>query len=596
MLVLLGQYLGLGTGTSLGGVVQITDAANWQSCASAWTTFNAAPESDWCARRPLGVLFMSPLISLAAGSTASIIVLQTVMLVMANLWLVWTAARYMEMPLWAANLIAILLIWPTFIHGSGLTLEGLGMMLATCSLALWIRGFATRSSGSVVFAISLMVLAFLIRPGNPLLVSYMLLLAVIFIIRGRKESKAAIIGLVGALALLAVGPPLMQLAMGTPPGAASGNVWSSIYVAATPESDYWPSAYAAAEELVPQGAPDWEYSIVIRDKALELLRSDPLPFVRQMITNGASFLDSGVLNLALVNPVAPPADGLTLTGALSRGISFHAFVQILAVLLWAASWLLLPLFAYVLLVQFRTRRFFDTGEYGALRLQVVTLGLAASIGAWMFFVVLGHDEQKRHLAQSIPFLVLALVVALVVLVDRKRTSPRVVATSQVFSASWLASFFVVLAVVGLALIVEGRRPGTTVIAQVCSSADQQLDRWGVVSAVGVDVSPEPDFSPSSWRMRQPFFSHLEHSNESWFRDRVRELPRGVLVQLRSADGRVIPAFLTDIQLTDLDSGGVVLSECLSRGRPDSATGRLGLWTMQSELIVVSPPAERSASE
>ena len=595
-LVTIGQFLGFGTGTSLGGVIQITDAANWQSCASAATRLNLAAEFDWCARRPLGVLLMTPIALLASGSTASMIVLQVVILVATNMWLLWGAVRYLALPLWAAILAALLLIWPTYIHASGLTLEALSMVFATSSLAFLIRGFSAPSPMNLVLAGLALTLSFLVRPGNPLLVVYVLGLAVVAVIRYRKVSKAMIAAFMGGLAVLLLGPTLLQAAIGSPVGAASGNVWASLYSAATPENDYWPSAYEAVKEVVPADSPDWEYSLAIRDETLELLRSNPEPFVRQMVSNGATFLDQGILNLALVNPFATPSDGLSLNAALSRGVSLPAFIVSLSVGLWLLSWILLPLFLYTLFVE--RNRLGNTRSAGRnAQFQIVVLGLITWLGAWIFFAVLGHDEQKRHLAQSVPFIILALVVSIQILAERRQGTSRKSTDTVSLRRNWLVGFSALLAVVSLFAILEGRRPLTSVVLAECSSPDGLRRSWDVVGAAGVLIGAHPNLSPSSWRISRPFVFHLEHSNETWFRERVSELPPGTMAQLRNAEGEVVPVFIDELQMKSLESGGLPVGSCLSEASPESTPGRLGLWVVANDVAALPISiGERTSAE
>lgn len=568
-LLFVSQALNIGHTYTVGGSVALSDSAGWNACASALAAgFTSSDSGDWCQRRPIAFILESGYFPIAPASTAAVMLVQTALLGLAAWVLLIISRQRLRAPFWALAVAAAILIWPIFSYGGSLGPEGVCLLLSLASASLLLQFLSNRRPWWGVGSAALLILALQARPGNiPLTVAVCAdVVGVVYLSLARRRLAAGIgLGLVG---LWLLPNQLLRLA-GLAEAGNGGNFWYTVYSAATPQSDTWLEAkHRFREQLLP-GQPESVAFERAKSAALELLAQDPSSFLTQLRTNIGTFLSQGFVNLAVGNPVRLAWDAGIVPAT-------QPVLGLVSLVGFAASWLfLLTLVGALTLAIARRRRTRPWTTEDRVRTHLVVLGLVGFLGAAGFFAVAGHDEATRHLAQNIPFLLVAWIAGLTLLATARRPDRTGIAATGLATTGLTTSgiravgiaYSAVVLVVAVVAGAEGRvSPSSLTVASACDPG-ASTGRWTVVGSAPVHTSRRVA-APLEWRRQSQQPADLFLGEGNWLNREMDRLPPGVVLALREqSSGDVVGAFLADSDVSPY---------CFRTAPADTAAGILGL--------------------
>lgn len=427
--VLAVQYFGISLpGASVASVFQFSDAGNWLSCSFSF------PQGDdwtrnWCMRRPLSFILLSPIAATASWGAAVPIFINALIAVAAAQQLI-NQARLFDLNPWVTFLGSGILMGTGVFYGLLMGPEALAFALSCISVVAIIKTFNGAQKGLFWPTIGCVAIvsSFLIRPGNPLLSLAVLVVLMSFLLSTRRY-LGAVIGGLGIGSLVWGLPAVLRIGLGLKDAAHGSNAWSTIYPLVSDRADNWPDVYRIFSESATGVRRDTvAWGDLVREASIKAFWDDPFYGLDSFFQNIMWILNSGWLNMAI--PVVPSSPQWQLFSTNSpstirapsdtfwsqQGVLSMAVLP-LSIVLWAASWLTVVLVVVWLLKIARSWpadnkspvRSFDE----RLKSSVPgILGTSTVLGLLVLFGLVGHDEEMRHLVQSLPFAVFALYPAL----------------------------------------------------------------------------------------------------------------------------------------------------------------------------------------
>lgn len=424
--VLVVQYLGISLpGTSVAGVFQFTDSAGWLSCSFSfpqgvdWT-------SNWCMRRPLAFILLSPIAATAIWGAALPIFINALVAVAAAQQLI-NETRLFNLNPWVTFLSSGLLMAVGVFYGLSFGPEALAFALSCTAVVAILKTFATDQSRRLwpILGSFAAVGSLLIRPGNPLLTIGIITVFIVFVVSVKNYSAALV--LAGGVAYLAWGlPATLRLLFGLQEAGHGSNFWATVYPLVSPEADSWPDVYRIFSESSTGVSPDTvAWGTLVQEASIEAFWRNPLYGFDSFAENILLVLNAGWLNVAI--PVLPSSPQWYLLSVSSASAAIDApsnafwsqqqvlsmVILPISLILWAASWLTLAL-AVVWLFKlakswWAKKEAPEESSNERFKFSVPgILGTSTVLGLLALFGLVGHDEQTRHLVQSIPFALFAL--------------------------------------------------------------------------------------------------------------------------------------------------------------------------------------------
>lgn len=414
------QFLGISVpGTSVASVFQFSDSGGWLNCSFSFPQGDVW-KSDWCLRRPLTFILLSPIAATATWGAAMPIFLHALISVASAQQLI-NQIRSFELNPWVVFLGSGILMGTAVFYGLLMGPEALAFALSCFSVVAVIKTFNGAQKGfwwPTIGCLAIMS-SFLIRPGNPLLTLAVLVIFMSFLLSTRRYLGAMIGGL-GTGSLVWGLPAVLRIGLGLKDAAHGSNAWSVIYPLVSDRADNWPDVYRIFSESATGVRRDTvAWGDLVREASIKAFWEDPSYGLDSFFQNIMWILNSGWLNMAIPGVPSSPQWSLFLAvfapsdGFWSQQGILSMAVLPLSIVLWAASWLTVVLVVVWLVKIARSWpadnkspvRSFDE----RLKSSVPgILGTSTVLGLMVFFGLVGHDEQTRHLAQSIPFAFFAL--------------------------------------------------------------------------------------------------------------------------------------------------------------------------------------------
>lgn len=510
--VVLFQHLGLTiVPLSVGSVFQLSDSGNWLACSFSFPTGDDW-RNNWCMRRPLTFVLLSPVAASAAWGAGMPILLNALFAIGAAQTLI-NASRDLKLNLWLLNLASIPLMVTAVYYGLSMGPEALAFALSCVAVVAILKTFSGPQKGFLwpIIGCLAVVSSFLIRPGNPLLTLTVVAILISFLFSTRRY-QGVISGSLGVGFLVWGLPATLSLGFGLKEAAHGSNFWAVIYPLVSEQADGWPDVYRIFSEKatgIDRDTVAWGQ--LVRNASFHEFFENPLYAVKSFGKNLISILDSGWLNLAVPLPETNPQWQIfTIAWWLQQDSILVVIFSFASVALWVASWQSLVIALRWLLMtipkSLKTRHPATQSTAWNLGPYVPgILGVATLLGLLAFFGLVGHDEATRHLVQSLPFAIFAF--------NPKLFSESNVAVAAGISARGLLKnsrtlkhFSVALSTVALIAIFNGLqiKPNFVLLGQ-CDVAESSPRTFSIVGQKSRGV--ESTKSGSGWV--EDAFSELE---------------------------------------------------------------------------------------
>lgn len=557
------QAMHLGLATNIGSDIHTTDSAGWVSCQSAFAQFHLDRGVTWCSRRPLAFMLPIPVYWLSPFSLAGVVLLQVAMLSVATWALFRRLLSLYRVPSAAVFLSATALIWLIIQYGTSAGPEALALLLSLLATSSYLRFLGSGGTGWAAVATTLTTAAFLVRPGNPVLLVAICALAVVLVHQRNGQWRWSLLPLVPVVVLIGVLNRVLR-ALGLSEAGHGSNFWATVHSAADPNIVGWTEVYDKYSDVASEiGTENLAFASFLRDETLSLLASNPLPFVLQVVKNLAYFVLRGFINLFSGFPLRRRSQLSTLE-EIARGQTsiFQWSTLWLGVLVVTAlalslisAWMLYR-YATLLAREVRSRSdgvtvFHALGKLVLktdLHIQGIIIGAASVYGAFLFFGVVGHDEDSRHLVMSVPWAVVGVFATL-------SHGESVSKMSGGFRGR--KSVLVVPAVLVLTATLLGfadSRHGATIIdvAPQCADPSKASESWRIVASAPMGSSTRLGIG-SDWRRLST--SKTRHFDTPLFMaNGILAISGGHLVSLKSlANGEVRTVFLPETQIPSVRS-------------------------------------------
>lgn len=411
-------------GNSLGSTVPVSDPAGWLECSFSFPVGDQWT-SGWCLRRPLAFIVLAPLHQLTIFGTAVTIILQTAIASFSLSFLSREIFRTYG-HIWSP-LLVLVCGYPMIIeYGVYLGPELLSLALSALAFGCYLAAWRSGNSHLFVPAVLFSSTAYLMRPGNPIVLVGLLILAAVglFILGSTLVTKLSSVA--ASLLPFAVAPA-MRLS-GISEAGHSANSAASLYSLVSSKAEGWPHVYTAFPPTSAEGtAESFAWKDRVLGYAAREFMAEPSVAFGQFGENVALLLDRGFLN-QMLKLRGPDFDGLA-NFSLARFSAgpFRTTETFVSVGLWALSLGVLVSLIVGLAKQVgKIRAFTDSPNLdGAARYLAEErdywLSLALVIGIFGVFGVFGHDESHRHMLINIPFLGLLLPMGARVFIPKRAT-------------------------------------------------------------------------------------------------------------------------------------------------------------------------------
>ena len=536
------QYLGISLpGTSVASVFQFTDSGGWLACSYSFPQGDEW-KSNWCMRRPLSFILLSPIAATASWGASVPIFINALISVVAAQQVVNQSRKFELHPL-VTFLGAGLLMLVGVFYGLSFGPEGLAFALSCTAVVALIKTFTTHQASWVwpIIGSFAAVCSLLIRPGNPLLTTAVIAICIVYVLSA-KNYVAAIV-LVSGVGYLSWGlPATLRVLFGLEEAGHGSNFWATVYPLVSAKAEGWPDVYRLFSESSTGFSPDTvAWGALVQKESIEEFLANPIYGINSYVENILWILYSGWLNVAI--PILPPSPQWQALSIFSSHATIEPASQVfwsqqevlslitlpISLVLWAASWLSLA-FAVVWVI--RTARSLSgrsepvRASFGAFFKSLVPgiLGTSTVFGLLLLFGLVGHDEQTRHLVQSIPFALFALYPTLFsrgvedseILAGKTRTALRSRGLQDLVIASVL--------VLGVAASTSLQPKPSLLLTGACVGSDSSPSIFTIVGGKSRVADPE-----TTW-------------GSGWVQEAFLELEPGVLLVATGVEPAQIERF------------------------------------------------------
>jgi hypothetical protein len=441
---------------TVAGHYQLSDSSGHVNCMIQYKDFffskvNLTPD-QWCLRRPTYPIIMSIFAIFESHIVQLVILFNALMSSVTLLYLTKILTSHMRTSKLFIGIYFILfsLISLRLIFSAGP--ESLALSISTLALAFTIRGIYGGSPKSIIFASGLTLLAYEIRPGNPIFVIFMFLFTIISL----KNYFKTFFSLGLTFLFIYIMPRSVLTLMDVPNGYHSGNFWGTIYGLVSPKAYGYVDAYSDFAQLNNNMGEINLWSLA-KSASLDLFIANPKVAIDQFLVNLLSFVSKGSIELSLgltrfigfefnyihIYPIIILLNCVTIAVFIyvyiREFITKTIFIPVFDII---RSPLLVYLVTYISLSSLQGNSYlftpFKTGNgtfgfpilgFGFLQLVSIVfllsnvfwsrdkneiklslLVLSNWLGAAIFFGLVGHDEVMRHQTQSIPLYIMMLYV------------------------------------------------------------------------------------------------------------------------------------------------------------------------------------------
>jgi hypothetical protein len=441
---------------TVAGHYQLSDSSGHVNCMIQYKDFffskvNLTPD-QWCLRRPTYPIIMSIFAIFDSHIVQLVILFNALLSSFSFLYLtnIFTSHVKTSKLFIGTYFILFSLISLRLIFSAGP--ESLALSISTLALAFTLRGIYGGDSKSIIFASGLTLLAYEIRPGNPIFVILMFL----FTITTLRNYFKTFFSLGLTFLFIYVMPRSILVIMDIPNGYHSGNFWGTIYGLVSPKAYGYVDAYSDFAQLNNNLGEINLWSLA-KSASLDLFVANPKVAIDQFLINILSFANKGSIELSLgltrfigfefnyfyIYPIVIILNCLTI--AVFIYVYIRDFITkkiFIPVFEYIRSPLLVYLVTYLSLSSLQGNSYlftpFKTGT-GALGFPILGFGFLQLIsvifllsnlflsrdkndkklsllvisnwlGAAIFFGLVGHDEVMRHQTQSIPLYIMMLYV------------------------------------------------------------------------------------------------------------------------------------------------------------------------------------------
>jgi len=264
------------------------DAVNWSNCTKSLALFGDFPGGEigsWCLRRPIFAEVNARIYEFT-GSLFSLFLIYSLVF---GACLYWNHKIVMSITkpaiAWLFTLIQ-LGYWSIYSTGQLLS-ENLGMILGAVGCGFLLKTYTENNLANVLATSFWISLCLFVRPSN----LFLLLLPFFFLFSAKYNVKQKIIGAF-SISIIELAPLIFPRLAASLRGEGdygnAGNAWSSLYGLANGNAS-WASAYSN----LPPGLTDSDYSRLIRNGTLDLIREDPMGIPRSVLENLVNMFGAG---------------------------------------------------------------------------------------------------------------------------------------------------------------------------------------------------------------------------------------------------------------------------------------------------------------
>ncbi len=284
----------------INGHYQISDSSGHYDCVQEYTKYffsgTSNEISSWCLRRPTYQILMVVPNILVLSSVSGLILIQIIASLVLVVYLFYSLVNFDRRYKVAYFALLPILFLIQIRYSISLGPESLSLNLATLSLIFLIRFFVLRESKYLLISFGFTLLAYEVRPGNPLFIIFFILYIINFILRSDFIIKSFSKFFLIMLTILLI-PRLLLKVAGIEGAYHGGNFWATIYSLVSPSASSWQDAYTNFGKLA-EGKSEiflWE---ITRSEAIRIFMSDPSPAWEQFKSNIFIYFQYSPINLS----------------------------------------------------------------------------------------------------------------------------------------------------------------------------------------------------------------------------------------------------------------------------------------------------------
>ncbi len=284
----------------INGHYQISDSSGHYDCIQGYTKFifsGANNEIDtWCLRRPTYPLLMTFPNIFLQSSVTGIIIFQLILSTMLAIFLYHFLNRFDKSYKFAYLTLIPILVLIQFRFAISIGPESLSLNLAIGAIIFLLRFIKDQEINFLIYSFTFSLLAFEVRPGNPV---FIILFLVILLY---KISKSKIIStylrkLLSIIFIIIVLPRMLFKIFGIEDGYNGGNFWATFYSLVSPTANSWSDAYVDFAHLT-EGRNEVYLWDIVRTESIRILLEDPSTALNQFFHNVFIFFQYSPITLS----------------------------------------------------------------------------------------------------------------------------------------------------------------------------------------------------------------------------------------------------------------------------------------------------------